>query len=331
MTASCSLRARGTALAAAAALAVLGSFTGAAVAAPVTPNPGTILFIGNSFTFGQGSAVQTYRPNTVTDLNGGTTIGGIPALFKAFTSQAGLNYNVYLETQPGIGLDWHYNNRRTVIDRPWDNVVMHTFSTLNASAPGNPAQLIQYTGLLVDLFEARNPNVQINLMATWSRADQTYPANGAWFGQDIFAMSRDVRAGYMAAAAANPEIDSVIQVGSAWDLAIRAMFADSNPYNGIDPGKVNLWASDSYHASMFGSYLEALTIFGTLTGIDPRTLGYEQVARDLGITEAQARTMQYLAWANVFAVPEPGTAALLFMALGVAGVAARRRKAAETA
>ena len=30
----------------------------------------TILFIGNSFTYAQGSAVQTFQPGTVTDLNG---------------------------------------------------------------------------------------------------------------------------------------------------------------------------------------------------------------------------------------------------------------------
>jgi hypothetical protein len=317
-------------LAVGATLAVAGSFAAPVSAAPV-PNEGTILFIGNSFTYGQGSAVQTYKPGTVTDLNGetpaGGTIGGIPALFKSFTAQAGLNYDVYLETVGGSGLDLHYNTKRPLIDRAWDNVVMHTFSTLNASQPGNPAQLIQYTGLLVDMFEARNPDVQINLMATWSRADQTYPANGAWFGQDIFAMSASVRAGYMAAAAAHPEVDGVIQVGSSWDLAIRTGFADSNPYNGIDAGKVNLWTTDSYHASRFGSYLEALTIFGSLTGFDPRMLGpNEQAARDLDITAAQAVAMQNLAYLTVFMVPEPSTSALMFMSLGVVGVVARRRK-----
>ena len=32
-------------------------------------------------------------------------------------------------------------------------------------------------------------------MATWSRADETYPAKGAWAGQPIEAMARDVRVG----------------------------------------------------------------------------------------------------------------------------------------
>jgi len=43
----------------------------------------TILFVGNSFTYGAGAPpVQDFRPHTVTDLNG-TNICGVPALFKA--------------------------------------------------------------------------------------------------------------------------------------------------------------------------------------------------------------------------------------------------------
>ncbi len=38
-------------------------------------------------------------------------------------------------------------------------------------------------------------------MATWSRADQTYPPTGAWAEQPIEAMARDVRAAYDKAAA----------------------------------------------------------------------------------------------------------------------------------
>src|SRR5258708_16072097 len=67
---------------------------------------GSILFIGNSFIFALGSPVRYYRSETVTDLNGGGQ-GGVPALFKAFAAQAGFNYDVYLETEPGGGIHWH--------------------------------------------------------------------------------------------------------------------------------------------------------------------------------------------------------------------------------
>jgi hypothetical protein len=54
---------------------------------------GSILFVGNSFTFGSGSAVHYYRNNTVTDINN-EGVGGVPALFKVFTEQAGLKFDV---------------------------------------------------------------------------------------------------------------------------------------------------------------------------------------------------------------------------------------------
>jgi hypothetical protein len=307
-------------LAAAGVVLALGATPAAAVE--------TIVFIGNSFTYAQGSAVQTYRPNTVTDLNG-TNIGGIPALFKSFTAQAGLDYAVSLETVGGSGLDLHYNTKRSLLDRPWDHVVMHTFSTLDSARPGNPATLLQYSALFVGLFERQNPNVDINLMATWSRADQTYPRTGAWFGQDIYAMSRDVRAGYDLAAATVPGIDGVIPVGAAWDLAWRTGYADPNPYDGITAGQRNLWATDNYHASLYGSYLEALTVFGSVTGLDPLVLGAnEQAARDLGIAPTDVLRMQQLASTTlqVAAIPEPETYALMALGLGAIGLVARRRR-----
>ena len=292
----------------------------------------TILFIGNSFTYAAGSAVQTFQPGSVSDLNG-SNIGGIPALFKSFTQQAGLDYSVSLETVGGSGLDLHYNTKKPLIDKAWDHVVMHTFSTLNASSPGNAAQLVRYTGLLTDMFLAKNANVQVNLMATWSRADQIYPPTGAWFGKDIYQMGKDVKAGYDLAAAANPAVRSVIPAGDAWNLAMSTGYADTNPYNGIDAGKRNLWAADSYHASLYGSYLEGLTVFGNITGLDPRSLGANELAaKSLDISADDAAAMQNLAYQTlaVAAVPEPST--YLMMGLGLAGLGLwqRRRQAAGT-
>src|SRR3954447_7997975 len=89
--------------------------------ATTTSAAGTsVLFIGNSFLFGSGSAVRFYRAHTVTDLNN-EGIGGVPALFKSFTQQAGLDYDVSLETRGGVGLDFHLASKREVITgRGWD-------------------------------------------------------------------------------------------------------------------------------------------------------------------------------------------------------------------
>jgi len=265
-----------------------------------TPAPATrILFVGNSFIYGDpaGAAplVKFYRPASVTDLNG-SGIGGVPALFKAMTEQAGLRYEVSLETMPGAGLNAHYEQKLATIVKPWDVVLLQSYSTLDAAQPGNPETLVKYTGLLAQTFRSQNPKVDIRLVATWSRADQTFKPGGAWYGAAIDKMALDVRRGYDAAAAAVGLPRAVIPVGQAWNRAMAAGLADANPYDGIGPGQVNLWAPDAYHGSAHGYYLEALTIFGHVTGRDPRTLGAgEPVARDIGIDAATAGALQRIA------------------------------------
>lgn len=256
-----------------------------------------VLFIGNSFTFGAGSPVQTWRSDWVTDLNH-EGIGGVPALFKAFTKQAGLDYDVSLETHPGVGLDYHLQNRRDLlVGRPWDVVVMHGQSTLDFDKPGDPAKLVATAREMAALLTSRNPKVEIHLTATWSRADQTYVAGGRWYGQPIAAMARDVRAAYDKAAATSPAIKSVIPVGEAWNRAIETGVADPNPYDGIAAGQIDLWAKDHYHASTEGYYLEALMAFGDLTGRDPRSLGDgECSAFELGVPVETVRKLQQVAF-----------------------------------
>ena len=256
----------------------------------------SLLFIGNSFTFAYGSPVRYYRADSVTDLNGEGQ-GGVPALFKSFTAQAGLSYDVYLETQPGVGIDWHLEHKLQVIgQRPWDSVVMHGFSTLDPKKPGDPTLLIASVQQMASVLRAKNAKVEIRVMATWPRADQTYQPQGAWYGKPIEAMAHDVRDGYNRAAAATPGI-TVIPVGDSWVRAMHAGIADANPYDGIDAGKVNLWTYDSYHASTYGDYLEALVLFGAITGKDPRALGeYECSGFELGLSAPQVGALQQVAF-----------------------------------
>jgi hypothetical protein len=253
-----------------------------------------VLFIGNSFTYGAGSAVRFYRADTVADLND-EGVGGVPALFESFTQQAGLDYDVSLETRGGTGLDFHLQSKRDAIARRWDTVVAHGYSTLDADKPRDPAKLVATSKELADVLRAENPQVDLYLTATWSRADQVYPKDGAWAGRPIEVMAKDIRAAYdQAAVAAGAK---VIPVGGAWNRAIAAGVADANPYDGIDAGKLDLWTYDHYHASTYGYYLEALVIFGSVTGRDPRSLGdHECSAFELGLSRAQAGTLQQIAF-----------------------------------
>jgi hypothetical protein len=266
----------------------------------------TILFVGNSFTFGgESPAVQSYRPETVTDLNH-EGMGGVPALFKSFTREAGLAYDVYLETAPGVNLDFHHEQKAAVIARAWNHVVVQGYSTLDAEAPGDAGKIIEYSARLAQMFHAANPRVDMRLVATWSRADQTYLESGHWFGKPIETMAIDVRAAYDRAAEDSSYIRAVIPVGQAWNRAIAEGVAAPNPYQRVGPDQINLWAADGYHASVYGYYLEALVIFGSVTGHDPRSLGgKEQAAAQLGISPATALALQRIAFETLASERKP--------------------------
>ena len=295
---------RSTTLAALAGLALAST----ALAAPASPKtaqpvvrgptaarPRTILFIGNSFTQGAHSAVRNWRAASVTDLNA-AGYGGVPALFKAFAEQAGLNYTVSLETQGGKTLGFHYDERRALIDRPWDIVVLQELSTLDRANPGDPTNYLRDVARLTALLRARNPAVEIWLMPTWSRADETYTPAGHWRGKPIAAMASDLRSAADRARAATGGVTGIIPVGDAWNRAFATAVADPDPYDGTSFGRLDLWAYDHYHASVAGYYLEALTVFGRLTGRDPASLGAQEHAADeLGLSEAQASALQRVA------------------------------------
>jgi hypothetical protein len=264
-----------------------------------------ILFVGNSFTFAAHSPAMHYETDQVHDLNPpdalGRTIGGVPALFKEFTKEAGLDYDVSLETVGGKGFDFHMAEKRALLDKPWDVVVGHGFSTMDAEHPGDPALLISSTKEMADMFHAKNPNVKFYLLATWSRADLVLgpKAPAPWKGTPIKQMGADIEKGYEAAAKnAGSEVAGLIPMGLAWNSAIDQGVATGNPYDDQGALKMNLWAYDSYHASSFGYYLEAALDFGKVTATDPMILapkGKDHVAEDLGISPTQQQQLLKLA------------------------------------
>lgn len=271
----------------------------AAAALIASPPPRSILFIGNSFTFGAMSDVMTYRKESVSDLNN-DGMGGVPALFKRFADERGLNYTVSLETAAGQTLKWHLENRKDVIDKAWDAVVLQQYSTLDPDKPGDVTETIPAARNLAELFKSRNPNVDISLVATWSRPDQTYPMGKHWSGQPIDRMELDLRKADDEVRTEVPAIARVVPVGEAFNCAIVRKIADPNPYDGIVPGEIDLWASDHYHASNYGYYLEALTIFSAITHEDPRKLGSnEMAAHDLGMEPSIVAELQDVAFRTI--------------------------------
>lgn len=265
----------------------------------------TVLFLGSSFTYGAHSAAQHYHPELVKDLNGpdkyGETYAGVPAIFKQFTLEAGLtDYDVSSQLVGGKGLEYWFTVPDTLarINRPWDAVVMHGFSTLDQAHPGDPSLLLSSSKRIAEMFLKANPEARLYLFATWGRADQVYPdtATSPWKGKTVQQMGADVHAAYEQAVKEEPRYAGIAPVGLAWNRAMDMGVADPNPYDGIDAGKVDLWAYDHYHGSAYGYYLEALVDFGKITGHDPLELdGKDRVAEALGISPQQSRALMKVA------------------------------------
>jgi hypothetical protein len=209
-----------------------------------------------------------------------------------------------------------------------------------------------------------NAGTKIYLEQTWARPDMveahkiTTPdkttANGApiidissaggnaiTYYSNLAGMTTDMHAAFYNLAASKPAgYNGVIPVGDAFQRAVdEGLVLGSGFYQAdgtyIEPtdGTINLWWLDRTHASKYGSYLSALTTFGSITGLDPRSLGAsEQAAFDLGISVAAAQMLQQVAAEQLgfaVAVPEPASAVTLAAGLlGLAGWVRRRRQAA---
>ena len=275
-----------------------------------------ILFVGNSFTYGQHSNAHFFEDETITDENG-FGYGGVPAIFKKLTSDAGLDYDVHIEAVGGRTLQYHLNNKASIIGQKWDIVVLQGLSTeptIQAASQtpgdttGNRPTFIQNVQKLERLIHTANPAAKIYLYETWARANLTYPPGTPYFGQSIFVMGHELHDGYYAAFANDrANLAGVVPCGDAWMRAWREHLAVVNPYAGYDPAKIiNLWGYDYYHGSDRGYYLNALLFFGKITGRDPRVglSGLDgtvpgfgaRFLDDLGISGADATTLQNLAY-----------------------------------
>lgn len=398
--------------------ALTGLLAATATAASATPIE--ILFVGNSYTFGRVDPVMSYNAANVHDLTAGFYAanqtganpwephpwGGIAGIFKQFTVEKGLDYDVSISARNAASLRGQFLNtanaqwdlRGNVASQKWDVVVLQEQS--DAALPvgrgknANPAQFAAYADKLEQFIHNgaaqsytetqlygslsacqatgssvatcntvrnipanvnANPNAKVYLTETWARPDMVYAhlnttpdttsptgspipdgtnTQATLYYQSLAGMTADLRTTIYAEAAKNGNFAGVIGVGDAFQLAYNQGLVQTSGFydaNGVfvpnTDGVMNLWWDDYLHASKYGSYLDALVQFGTITGLDPRSLGGGEIAaRDLGISAANALVLQQVAAQQLGMVPEPGSVAMVALGLGLMGAVSVKRK-----
>jgi len=256
----------------------------------------SVLFVGNSFTY----TPRSVGVGTVSELNKGSAPGGVPALFQVFAEAGGKKPTVSMETVGGKALSFHYENKRALIDKPWDIVILHDLSYGPLVEKGDSTlkeSFRTHVQKLKELFVAQNPAVKIWLYETWARPDFVKSHRAA----SMESMQAELQKSYRDAAN-DFSLQGWVPVGDAFMAAVKKGISD-NPATPEVEGPLNVWGTDNHHQSVLGSYLAALLFYGTIYHEDPRSLPADNVAAGhLKISVEDSKKLQTIAWEQLESV-----------------------------
>ncbi len=191
------------------------------------------------------------------------------------------------------------------------NGLVNAISGADAAAgKANAAVTLEETQPLASYgYTSSNPNAPIFGSSTAAQNGGN-PAYAPYVGaaDPIGQMASDLHNAYTNAAnaynAANPTKSNVNVAlsGDAWVSAINLGVAVRNPYLANNPAsQVDLWDSNpltaccttpiGYHPSSYGAYLDALTLFYKITGIDPVLLSSEANPNDPNFLSSAAHAL----------------------------------------
>jgi hypothetical protein len=227
-----------------------------------------------------------------------------------------------------------------------------------AGVPNAAITLYQTPPIASYGFTSNNPNAPIFGSSTVAQQNGNR-AYAPYVGDvnPIAAMASDLHNAYVNEAAnfnaTNPTLShvSVALAGDAWVTAINQGIAQFNPFLASEPaGQIDLWDSNpllacctvpiGYHPSQYGDFLDALVLFGQITGVNPESLDAEwdpnnplyssSASLTLGIAPQIADELAFAAedtlLAGAPAAPELSTWAMMILGFTGVGFLSYRRR-----
>jgi hypothetical protein len=222
---------------------LLGLFLAVSIAAAQQRDTVNVLFIGNSYTYGND----------------------LPGMFRGLAAAAGKRVFVDESTIGGFSLEQHFNYKPTVdkiLERRWNYVVLQEQSV-------GPTIPFYRDNVMFPVARKLDSLIKITgsrtvFFVTWGRktgGQFTLGSHSSILFKDYYQMQDTITAVYRRLGG---ELGALLcPVGPAWKMAYRA-----NP-------RALLWdESDKSHAFPEGTYLAACTFYKTILGEDPIGIPY---------------------------------------------------------